>query len=475
MDIPSTAHLEVQHRTSTSGIEYKLCIADSLAVDALSTSPSKGVANVFKMKNWLHNTALQVSLVEDRPLAQTSVPRELCRTLEHEELFWLRSWACYWSSKLWKNEIAERQQAERIEQAFRALEQAGLLARTAGDEGKDRAALTATHCGGIAALAAAHDDALRCTGGYFLIDGEELTSHHQLIFDPVGLLIRDGIIENPPTFARPCVVAFPHRNEIISVGLDEVRVRLPHGRVIDLGQDDPSYVVYSPVNGEVARTPRRAGWTDVSIIRNKICGVLPGGGSPIPTAGLVLSILESDLPPEEVEEFRARPDVQFEIPRLAGASAAVQCGPTLMSNGETQDLLERGRGEAYLPGTLTKRPVPTALIRSFGPTKAARCGIGVRGDGRLVLVVIPGTSTGYGDLSGLPNRGATFAELAEVLHGEGATDAMALDSGGSVQLFRGSKKVACGEDYQKPDEPRIDRPLGFAVRLLSSVRAWRQT
>jgi len=103
----------------------------------------------------------------------------------------------------------------------------------------------------------------------------------------------------------------------------------------------------------------------------------------------------------------------------------------------------------------------TAGGSGFAAGRHPRTAVGVARDGRrLLLVVVDGRQKPYSD-------GMTLRELAEVMRGLGARDAINLDGGGSTTLVHadprsaGSLRIA-----NRPSDPTGERPVGDVLAIV---------
>jgi hypothetical protein len=102
---------------------------------------------------------------------------------------------------------------------------------------------------------------------------------------------------------------------------------------------------------------------------------------------------------------------------------------------------------------------------SFATTRHPRTAVGIARNGtRLLLVVVDGRQQGY-------SMGMTLRELANLMLGLGARDAINLDGGGSSAFVvadpdsAGALRVA-----NKPSDPSGERPVANALAVISTCR-----
>ena len=102
---------------------------------------------------------------------------------------------------------------------------------------------------------------------------------------------------------------------------------------------------------------------------------------------------------------------------------------------------------------------------AFATARHPRTAVGIaRGGRRLLLVVVDGRRRGYSD-------GMTLRELADLMRGLGARDAINLDGGGSTTLVyadpdsSGRLRIA-----NRPSDPAGERTVGNALAIVRGCR-----
>lgn len=104
------------------------------------------------------------------------------------------------------------------------------------------------------------------------------------------------------------------------------------------------------------------------------------------------------------------------------------------------------KGEPVLDRVADLRP-------AFSAVRHPRTAIGLRSDGRVLLLTVDGRRPGY-------SEGMTLAELTDLLRVLGATDAINLDGGGSTTL------VIRGEVVNRPSDASGERPVANMLLVL---------
>lgn len=151
---------------------------------------------------------------------------------------------------------------------------------------------------------------------------------------------------------------------------------------------------------------------------------------------------------------------QFEGGRRASKVYAVNGGPTLVAEGRAVRL-SGAQGWPFLGATRAQ----AGEIHKFVSLRAPRTAIGTTASGQIILVVVDGWRYRTDKMPPLPmNGGATLDELAVIMLGLGAVEAINLDGGGSsVMAFRGG--VA-----SNPSDDQGERPVGDSLLLMPSER-----
>jgi exopolysaccharide biosynthesis protein len=97
----------------------------------------------------------------------------------------------------------------------------------------------------------------------------------------------------------------------------------------------------------------------------------------------------------------------------------------------------------------------------FATARHPRTAVGIARDGRrLLIVVVDGRQKQYSD-------GATLRELADIMRGLGARDAINLDGGGSSTLVYADPSAAGAlRIANRPSDPAGERPVGNALAVV---------
>ncbi len=299
-------------------------------------------------------------------------------------------------------------------------------------------------------------------GGYFAIGSPGLG-------DPVGVLSVGGRLVSEPVGARTALfvprsaaqrvmVRAPrfrgtatlagHRRAVD--GVDRIRGRIP--ACGGLGGDRPTQrpdpfltctdsselIVYDRRFGTRTRTSKAG--IELVVRDGAVTQVRTAPNTAIPADGYILSGSGDAARFLRAARRGDRPDVDLGL--RDGAStldpAAFESitggGPRLLRAGRI-DITARSEAQESLAG------------------RSPRTLVGVRSDGRVLLVAIDGRRRGW-------SVGTTFAESARVMRALGAREAMDFDDGGSTAMVVGSRVV------NRPSDPGGERAVSDGLFVL---------
>lgn len=243
------------------------------------------------------------------------------------------------------------------------------------------------------------------SGGFFLYSEPDIAVPC-LRTDPVGLLVTDGVVVQPPVFPRAALVQDPdgrvHVDRLALVGCTGT-VGSTSFTVANVNRPGPGPTAWTRAHADEAPAD---GW--------QIAGrVVHGRGRRIPVGGLVLTGV--DLQPGALTWTLKRPVQQA----MAG-------GPMLL--GEHALDLAIGDFTAGAP------PITFSRDETYDQNLLPRMGAGLRDDGTLVFAAVDGR-----DLHHAP--GLTLAGTAQLLRALGCTTALNLDGGSSKRMVVGDRVV----------------------------------
>jgi hypothetical protein len=268
---------------------------------------------------------------------------------------------------------------------------------------------------------------------------------------PSGVLVRDGVVDNPPYGDRSSVGITPE-------GAIDVRRIEFFGTWRGTGQRRPlndlnqvpgtnGIALFTPAYG--AATPVQAGVTEVVLhplppttantdLAAPVVHVVAGsGGTAIPPGGAVL-VARGTAAQRLAEEAPIGTTIALRVifrPEWTGIVNAIGGGPVIVREGAP---IFRSL-EAFSSTQLVPRNPRTA--------------VGQLRDGRILLVVTDGRRAGY-------SVGMTNFELAQTMVRLGSVTASALDAGGSSTL------AFDGTVLNRPSDPGGERAVATSLQLM---------
>jgi hypothetical protein len=322
-----------------------------------------------------------------------------------------------------------------------------------------------------------HQPRAAFNASYFLLEHDDYFSHHSGLGEAYNLYVRDGTILRPPLYRRAAFVEMADgRRSAATLSLADLIIKLSDGtRLVPEGSglpgvsfalnplDDAGIAIYTRTcglrnnGGPLRKTPARPGRVEYTVVDTRIVGRKEGGDLDIPQNGFVLSVAPGALGSKIVpEDTLPRMAFEFASESHRGIQHAIQAGPMLIRQGKRVISAHSLADEEFSPTPLGKSGsadigvVPTDYPDDVDRTRAGRIGLGVGAAGELILVAVPGTEKGT-YRSDVDSAGATLLELAQLLEGAGAVDAINFDGGGSTQLFyRGGLATTPGNRFGTP-------------------------
>lgn len=288
---------------------------------------------------------------------------------------------------------------------------------------------------------------LRVDGPFFIMDRFDCATVYDHVGTPLGLRVRNGVIENPPLYQR----------EALLVRADgTVSIEQPDVRAMDMVIGRRTYrhgenaMVYT--RPRRSRTPYYSG-KQLVIVGCRVAAVCQGGSIPIPASGFVLEVAgECAAKPGDSVIYRGMENVIF----------GMQVGNSILRAGEkTNKFISKFFNIRHLEPV----PFPPSLYpMNFRRARAARIALGADKEGRPMLLWAEGAAK-QGQVPGEDSTGASLSELADICQDLGMHNAINLDGGGSAQLLLGSKRSLRISD-RNPDGSEAERPipLGLIIR-----------
>jgi hypothetical protein len=290
-------------------------------------------------------------------------------------------------------------------------------------------------------IARRHGALAATNGGYFRTDGPYRG-------EPAGIVLRAGKVLSEPYRKRPgLAVSNKGPRTRLAVVDAEIRIEAVASKSVRRRVDginrprlDDELILFTPEFGPTTLTgPEGA---EAVIDRDRVTAVLDGkGAASIPRSGSVLSgsgtaaawvraNLEAGAKVGLQSDVRLNPRPAFPPEFVVGG------GPRLVRNSRPA-----AAGDSGIYGS------------GFADARHPRTAVGVRADGRILLVTVDGRQ---------PERsvGMTIAELSALLLELGAVEALNMDGGGSTTMVAGGRVV------NSPSDLAGERSVGDALLVL---------
>ncbi len=267
-------------------------------------------------------------------------------------------------------------------------------------------------------------------GGYFATAGKGRGS-------PIGALMMDGVLLNPPFAGRTCFGWNSENRAVFGQLTWNGRVQLPGG-FMELGGINRTLkgdgvVLFSPHFGPT--TPLVETRTAEAVLGgSRVEAVRTGGGNPIPEGKLVLAVYGAASRFIESLRFGDTVNVSLQLnegdPAWSAMTHIVQGGPFLLRNGEV--LSER----ESLSDNIIDRRHPRTVV-------------GLTNEGHWFFFVGDGRNAVH-------SVGFTLGEVSRILKSAGASYALNLDGGGSSGI------LSSGGFWNIPSDGWV-RPVSYGI------------
>jgi hypothetical protein len=270
------------------------------------------------------------------------------------------------------------------------------------------------------------------SGGFFLYS-EAPIEHPSKQTDPVGLLVSNSMVVNPPSLGRAAIVESENDGVAIKrVGLVDWTVTIGDSAAAGVKltvSADNHVTAYNRAHSQVAPRPKSSSGFSVSIVNSHLVNFAEAGESAldIPLAGIVLVVDEwsgaGDL--GRVRELLDTACCSWACPQnQPNFVNAMAGGPMLVENGVVNIDKER---EDF---TKTAPPVTFSQDETFDQNLLPRMGVGISEDGRWVYCAAV-------DGRDLDTPGMTLKLLATFLRDLGCKTALNFDGGSSKRMILG--------------------------------------
>lgn len=286
--------------------------------------------------------------------------------------------------------------------------------------------------------------AFTCNAHFFEMDLFDCDSPYDVFGTPYGMIIRNGIMSQPPLNNREAMVVDMEGNpKIIRPEVKDITITL-QGKDFKHGENCTIYR-----RPETRITPEANG-LDVMIVGDEVVAIHEGGNVRVPMGGFVLHTEEAleKIPTPVI--YNGFDNVLF----------GIQVGSSSVKDGELMTDFESPFYNIY------KDPVPfppTLYPLNYAKDRAPRMALCSDKDGNPVLVWSEGPSKLFYQY-GKESCGTSLLELGEYCHKIGMVNCLNLDGGGSSEMFLQGKLEMHVSD-RHPDNSDSERPVPMGLMI----------
>lgn len=313
------------------------------------------------------------------------------------------------------------------------------------------------------------DAYLKVNSSFFIMDRFDLASVYDCVGTPIGLMVKNGEIFNPPLYKREALlVRKDGRIEIAVVSLEALCIRIQE----KIYQHANNCLIYTRPSYKETPAPTHISATDLVIIGRSIIAVhqvqpktvktknKKENHTQIPASGFVLRIM-NDQNENKVAKFE--PGMSVTYAGLENVRFGLQVGNSILKNTiKTKKFIS--------PFYNIHNPFQTAFPPSLYPldfenARAARIALGVDAEKKPVILWAEGAGK-VAYKKGVDSTGATLLELGDYCLDAGMVSAINLDGGGSAQILLHNRRKLKISDRRAEDNQELERavPCGLIVR-----------
>lgn len=292
--------------------------------------------------------------------------------------------------------------------------------------------------------------ALKVNSSFFTMDCFDINSEYDAIGTPLGLMVKDGEVLNPPAFNREALLV-KYSGEVLveKIGLKDVSVKIGN-RTFKINEnakvyERPQYIKTPVIN---------KGYIGIVVIGNKVCNVVGSGKVNVPSSGFVLKVKKFDVSRGDEVTYSGFENYKF----------CIQVGNSVIKDGEKTLRFESDFFNIRNLFRFKRAYPPSLYPLKYNTARAPRIVLGADACGMPMVMWVEGAGKGsykIGDYS----AGASLSELAGIAEKEGFLNAVNLDGGGSAQILLDNKRelfISDRDEENKESERAI--PVGLMVR-----------
>ena len=286
---------------------------------------------------------------------------------------------------------------------------------------------------------------VRFNSSFFIMDRFDCACAYDTIGIPIGLMVKDGFVYNPPLYSRETFFVKKNGESMVAVPkLSDLTLEINGSRIFP--DDSNTFVRPS------CRITPRHNETDLVIIGTKVAAVHHGGNTYVPASGFVIRVIGPGIMPGDTVVYRGYEDVVF----------GIQAGNSAVTDGlKTEEF----RSPFYNIRKLWSISYPPSLYPlRYNKDRAPRMALGADASGKPVIIWAEGAGK-KSYAPGIDSCGATLSEMADICLKLGLVNAVNLDGGGSAQILLNNRRSLMISD-RNADNSEAERavPVGILIR-----------
>ena len=288
---------------------------------------------------------------------------------------------------------------------------------------------------------------LKVNSSFFIMDNFDCATVYDSVPTPLGLMVKEGKIINPPLYDRETLL-------VSKTGKVEIRKVYLHDLMICINEHvykhgDNATIYCRPDHG---KTPKNSG-SELVIVGRIVVDITTGGKTPVPASGFVLSS-------DDIKNIKINDEVSYK--GMEDVAFGIQVGNSVIVDGvPTREFITPFHDFKKLNSTVYP---PSMYPLNFKKDRAARMVLGCDENNKPLLVWFEGK----GKLTyqkGIDSCGASLQEVADICQDLGMYNGINLDGGGSAQILLNDKRELMISDRDS-DNQSMERPLpvGLIIR-----------
>ena len=287
---------------------------------------------------------------------------------------------------------------------------------------------------------------IKVNSSFFVMDRFDCGTGYDVIGTPIGLCVRNGIVENPPLFDREVLLVDEnYKVHITKISLSDLEIQIDS----TLYADGENCRIFS--RPDYKKTP--SGGFDIVITGNNVIAYKEGGNTPVPCSGFVMKLNEKTVIRRRQVIYRGLEKVRF----------ALQVGNSVMVDGvKTEKFISHFYSFLNI-GTVSYPP--SMYPRNYRKDRAPRIVLGADKDDKPMLMWFEGAGK-FGYVQGQESCGASLSEVVDICEALGVYNGINLDGGGSAQLLVNNERKLKISDRDPDDYSEMERavPIGLYVK-----------